>query len=169
MHPARFARLAQLSRLAPLALLLAGLANAGTVQVHFIQPARFADAGRGIDAERVRQTLDKHLQALGQQGLPAQQTLRIDVLDIDLAGETRPMTGMAQELRVLKGRADWPQMHLRYTLSDGGRVIDSGDEQLSDMGYLSRIARQGSTEALPYERRMLSDWFRRRFAGAAQR
>ncbi len=154
---------------APLALILAGLAQAGTVEVHFIQPDQFADAGHGSDAERVRSTLDKHLQALGQQGLPAQQTLRIDVLDIDLAGETRPMTGLARDLRVLKGRADWPQMHLRYTLSDGDRVIASGDDQLSDMAYLSHPARPGSGDALPYEQRMLSDWFRSRFAAAARR
>lgn len=160
---------ARLAAFAPVALLLAGLAQAGTVDVHFIQPDQFADAGHGIDAERVRNTLDKHLQALGQQGLPAQQTLRIDVLDIDLAGETRPMTGLAHDLRVLKGRADWPQMHLRYTLSDGGRVIASGDDELADMAYLSHTVPLYSSGALPYEQRMLSDWFQSRFAGAAKR
>lgn len=159
----------RLTAFAPLALVLAGLAQAGTVEVHFIQPEQFADAGHGIDAERVRNTLEKHLQSLGRQSLPAQQTLRIDVLDIDLAGDTRPMAGMARDLRVLKGRADWPQMHLRYTLSDGGRVIDSGDDQLSDMAYLSHPARHDSGVALPYEQRMLSDWFGNHFAGAAKR
>ena len=87
--------------------------------------------------------------------MPAQQTLRINLLDIDLAGEARPMAGMARDLGERKGRADWPQMHLRYTLSDGGQVIASGHKQWSDTAHRSHAVRPGSGEALPHQPALL--------------
>ena len=144
-------------------LLLAGLAQAGTVEVSFVQPERYTDAGHGTDAEATRKTLAQHLQALGLAGLPVEQRLKIDILDIDLAGETRPMLNLSNELRVVKGRADWPRIHLRYTLSDGAQTLGSGDESISDMAYLMRSRATDRSEALPYERRLLSDWFRSHF------
>lgn len=51
--------------LVPLALLCAGLAQAGTVQVSFDHPERYVDAGTLREAEAVRQVIDRHLQALG--------------------------------------------------------------------------------------------------------
>ena len=153
--------------LAALAWLLAGLAQAGTVEVSFVQSERYTDAGQGLDAEATRKTLDRHLQALGQAGLPAQQRLKIEILDIDLAGETRPMLNLASELRVVKGRADWPRIHLRYVLSEGDQTLSSGDESVSDMAYLMHSAVSDRSDALPYERRLLSDWFRNRFGPAA--
>ena len=147
--------------------LLAGLAQAGTVEVNFVQPERYTDAGQGTDAEATRKTLDQHLQALGLAGLPVEQRLKIDLLDIDLAGETRPMLNLSNNLRVLKGRADWPRIHLRYTLTDGAKILSSGDESISDMAYLMRSRATDRIEALPYERRLLSDWFRSHFGPTA--
>ena len=149
------------------ALLVAGLAQAGTVEVSFVQPERYTDAGRGPDAEATRKALDQHLQALGQTGLPAQQRLRIEILDIDLAGEIRPMLNLGNELRVLKGRADWPRIHLRYTLSDGAQILSNGDESISDMAYLTGTRTNDRSGSLPYERRLLNDWFLNHFGPAA--
>jgi hypothetical protein len=146
------------------ALLSATTAQAGSAEVSFIQPDRYADAGHGVDAEAVRHRLEAHLQDLAQHWLPPGQTLKIDILDIDLAGETRPMLNRADDLRVVTGRADWPRIQLHYSLVGGDQTIASGDESLSDMGYLSRQRVGDSLSALPYERRMLSDWFRKRFA-----
>ena len=152
---------------AAVALLLAGLAQAGTVAVNFVQPERYTDAGHGTDAEATRKILDQHLQALGLAGLPVVQRLKIDILDIDLAGETWPMLSLSNDVRVLKGRADWPRIHLRYTLSDGAQTLAAGDESISDMAYLMRSRATDRSEALPYERRLLSDWFRSHFGPAA--
>ena len=150
-----------------LALLLSGPAQAGTVEVDFVQAEHYTDAGHGRDAETTRIVLAQHLQALGLVGLPAQQRLKIEVLDIDLAGETRPMLNLGNELRVLRGRADWPRIHLRYTLSDGAQTISSGDESIADMAYLTGTRTNDRSESLPYERRLLSDWFRSHFGPAA--
>lgn len=83
--------------------LLAGLAQAGTVEVNFVQPERYTDAGHGTDAEAARKTLDQHLQALGLAGLPVEQRLKIDILDIDLAGETRPIAEPVQRCAGAQG------------------------------------------------------------------
>ncbi len=147
--------------------LLAGLAQAGTVEVNFVQPERYTDAGRGTDAEATRKTLDQHLQALGLAGLPVEQRLKIDILDIDLAGETRPLLSLSNDVRVLKGRADWPRIHLRYTHSDGAQTLGSGDKSISDMAYLMRSRATDRSEALPCEGRLPNDWFRSHFGPTA--
>ncbi|MEK8050431.1 DUF3016 domain-containing protein [Ideonella sp. DXS22W] len=143
--------------------LAAGLARAGSVDVSYIAPERHADAGRGLDAERVRDDLTRLFQSLGASLLPADQALHIEVLDIDLAGELLPMYRTMQEVRVLRGRADWPRLQLRWTLSRGEQVIDSGSATVSDMAYLDHGDRHADGP-LPYETRMLTQWFRARFA-----
>lgn len=148
------------------ATLAAGLAQAGIVQVNFEQPERYTDAGRGAEAEAVREALTRHLQALGRTGLPAGQTLSITFTDIDLAGEARPQGRFAQELRVLRGRADWPAFSLRYRLSEGERTLATGDERLQDLAYLQRMPPRAG-DAYPYEARLLSQWFAQRFGAAA--
>lgn len=142
------------------ALLLGSLAAqaAGQVQVKWIEPEKFADAGRGsFDRERTLKTLGEHLQALGQR-LPEGQTLSVEVTDLELAGELEPFSRFHDEVRVLRGRADWPRMSLRYTLSDGTRTLARGDAQLSDPNYLYRSLRGVQYGALAYEKRMLDDW-----------
>ena len=97
---------------------------------------------------------------LGQwsRALPDGQTLRIEVTDLDLAGEIRPFSW--HDARVLRGGADWPQMSLRYTLQADGRTLKSGEARLSDLGY--SFARR--SESLGYEKAMIDRWFRQEFS-----
>lgn len=143
--------------------LATGLARAGSVDVSYIESERYADAGRGLDGERVRDDLTRLFQSLGASLLPADQALHLEVLDIDLAGELLPMYRSMQEVRVLRGRADWPRIQLRWTLSRGDQVLDSGSATVSDMAYLDHGERHADGP-LPYETRMLTQWFRARFA-----
>jgi hypothetical protein len=131
---------------------------AGQVQVKWIEPEKFADVGRGsFDRERTLQTLADHLQALGKR-LPDGQTLNIEVTDVELAGELEPFTRFHHEVRVLRGRADWPRISLRYTLSQGERTLARGEADLSDPNYLYRSPRLGQGNTLAYEKRLLDDW-----------
>ena len=142
-------------------------ATAGTVEVRFIDPDKFTDARD--DAHRredVLKTLEERFKQLGQNKLPASQTLQVDVLDVDLAGDAFPRTSL-RETRVLRGRADWPRMHLRYTLREGDKVIKSGDDHLADMNYLMGSLRASQDGSLPYEKRMLDQWFDARFGATA--
>lgn len=147
-----------------LAALASASAIAGTVEVRFIEPDRFSDIrDNHLRREQVLDVLAERLKRLGQAGLPAGQTLTIDVLDVDLAGELQPRVSPG-DLRVLRGGADWPRVHLRYTLREGERVLQSGEERLADMAYQQSALPAAGDEPFPYEKRLLERWFAQRFA-----
>lgn len=137
---------------------------AGTVAVNFVKPETFADLGRvGFDRERTMRRLSEELQQLGTR-LPEGQALTVEVLDVDLAGHVEP-DRRGEDLRILRGRADWPRIHLRYTLAADGQTLRSGEEWLADMTYLDQRGRLPQTQDLAYERRMLADWFDKAIVG----
>jgi hypothetical protein len=141
-----------------LAGLASGASAAGTVQVRWLDAERFSDIGRSaIDREHVLAALQEHLQSLGRK-LPDGQVLQLSVTDVDLAGEQNPMR---HEIRVLRGRADWPRMSLRFELREQGRVLKSGQADLADMNYLFGPPVSGD---LAYEKRMIDRWFTAEFA-----
>lgn len=145
-------------------VLLAGLAAVaparaeGTVELAFIEPERFADVGRGeIEIERSLKDLEAIFQAQARR-LPDGQRLSVQVTQVDLAGELQ-LSRRGHEVRVLRGRADWPRMELSYTLTQDGRALKSGRSKLADMNYLQRLPRPSPDEALAHERRMIERWF----------
>jgi hypothetical protein len=134
---------------------------AGRVDLSFVEPEKFGDIGWGsMDRERSLQVLEQHFQALARK-LPDTQTLRVEVLDVDLAGEPRP--GAIQDFRVVRGGADWPAITLRYVLDDRGSVLASGEERVTDMNYLFSRTVGSDHGPLPYERRLIERWFQERF------
>jgi hypothetical protein len=131
---------------------------AGQVEVAWIEPDHFADAGRSvIDRERTMSALGDHLKRWARL-LPDGQTLKLEVLDLNLAGEIEPYGW--HQVRVLRGRADWPQMKLRYTLQNQGNTLKAGDADLADMHY--RLGDR--TSELAFEKRMLDQWFKKTIA-----
>jgi Protein of unknown function (DUF3016) len=155
----------QLITLATLAALAAGAQAAGTVQVQFVQPEKFVDVrDQAFSRERNLQVLERHLKAAAAPYVADGQTLRIDVLDVDLAGEPK-MNARVNDLRVLKGKADWPRIDLRWSLEAPGQPARSGQASVKDMSYLQRVAvGTPADEPLRYERRMLDEWFRAEFS-----
>jgi len=157
----------------PIALAIAAVAAAcalpvhaaGPVDVSFLpDPRQYTDPGRDpADAVRNEQTLARHLQGLGARWLPDGQQLRIEVLDLDLSGSLRPPRRAAiDEVRISHGGADVPRVKLRYTLSEGDRVLASGEETVTDLNYLRHGADIGLNEPLRTEKRMLEGWFKAR-------
>jgi hypothetical protein len=150
--------------LAGLVMLSAGGVSAGVVTVAFSQPGNYQDMPFSpIDREQVIKDLGGHFARLGKR-LPQDQELRIEVLDVDLAGRIYPNFRGRDDLRILRGGADWPHMRVRYSLVSNGQVIASGEDQLSDMMYLGRISRYSDGDTLRYEKRMIDDWFTQKFA-----
>ncbi|WP_332856205.1 DUF3016 domain-containing protein [Duganella sp. S19_KUP01_CR8] len=144
-----------------LAAALALLASAAwaDVSVSYVKPDDFADVPRnGVDRERVLKDFSDYFATLSKK-LPAGQNLKIEVLDIDLAGRMWPRRNGGEDIRVMNGGADWPRMHLRYTLEQDGKTLRSGDEQLSNMNYMQGISRYNDGDTLRYEKQMLDDWF----------
>ena len=138
--------------------LLAGAAWAD-VSVSYVKPDDFTDVPRNaIDRERVLKNFSDYFATLNAR-LPAGQNLKVEVLDIDLAGRMWPRRNGGEDIRVLNGGADWPRVHLRYTLEQDGQVLRSGDEQLSNMNYMQGISRYSDSDTLRYEKQMLDDWF----------
>jgi Protein of unknown function (DUF3016) len=155
--------LAASSMLAMLALVGWAPPAAAAVSVTFLTPEKYYDMPLSpIDRERVFKELSEHF-ALLDKSLPPDHDLKIEVTDLDLAGRLVPNARYGQDIRVLRGGADWPHMHLRYTLSRNGQVVSSGEEELKDMAYLDRFNPYFDGENLRYEKRMIDDWFKQKF------
>lgn len=147
------------------ALALAAGGAAAGVTVTYAQPDRFSDVPFTTwERDRVLKELTGHFDKLAKT-LPAGQDLKIEVLDLDLAGHARhDVRSGGQELRILTGGADWPHMKLRYTLLQDGKVIRSGEDNLQDMNYLHQHNRYVGSELLRYEKKMVDDWFKQALA-----
>lgn len=148
------------------AALLFGAAGSATAaaSVKYAQPEHFADVPFATtDRERVLKELSGHFDTLAAK-LPPGQELKVEVLDVDLAGQVRYDYPSNPNLRVLRGQADWPQMRFRYTIEQDGKVVKSGEERVSDMSYLQRMNRYTGSDTLRYEKQMLDDWFKQAVA-----
>jgi len=142
----------------------AALAQAGVVEVRFVDPDHYRDVR---DAHFVRadieQPLTAHLQALADKLLDPQQKLEIEVTDLDLAGEIEPVGPHLEQLRVMRSHT-WPRITLRYTLRSGdGTALRSAELHLSDMNYMENARLGSAGDPLRYEKQMLTDWFGREF------
>jgi hypothetical protein len=139
----------------------AGAAAAG-VTVVFSHPEQFRDMPDSVpDRERVLKDLSAHFGKLGARLAPDAQ-LRIEVLDVDLAGRLYP-NRRGGDVRVMNAHTDWPNMLVRYSLTADGAVIDSGEDRLSDVMFLARGNRYYESDALRFEKVMIDDWFRQKF------
>lgn len=135
---------------------------AGNASVSWVEPDRFSDIGRNaVDRERVLAQLGDYLGKLSAR-LPQGQTLKVEVTDVDLAGEINPFGAWRwDDVRVLRGRVDWPRISLRWTLSAAdGSTLRQGQDDLSDMAYFFRP----QPEHLGHEKRLLKRWFDERVA-----
>jgi DUF3016 family protein len=103
------------------ALLAMMSAARAEVDVAFTAPEKYVDASLrregGASAREVAlRTIREQLVALGERYLAPNQTLKIEVLDIDLAGEIEWWHG-PYDIRYLRDYT-WPKIKLRYTLEE---------------------------------------------------
>jgi hypothetical protein len=148
---------------AALALLcISGAQAVGRAEVRFVEPEKFTDAGFGVqERERTQQLLNSHFERLAR-SLPDGQVLRVDITDVDLAGEVDTLA--FHRIRVIGQLPDAPRLDMRFELRQGDRVISRGEEKLSDLAYdFGRIGAQRG-QPLQYEARMIDRWFSERFA-----
>lgn len=154
----------QTTALLAAALMLAAASAGAAVKVAFVEPEKYADVAFDThDKQRIMNELQRHFEKLGAT-LPAGQDLKIDVLDIDLAGRIEPSARASRELRILRGRADWPIISLRYELQSEGRTLKSGEERIADMSYMQGFNHYSASESLRYEKQMLDRWFDKTFS-----
>lgn len=150
------------SVLAALAALASGSALAGAT-VTYVESDKFVDMPFSpVDRQRVLEDLSSHFAELGKL-LPAGQELKVEVTDLDLAGRIDYARRGANEIRVMRGMADWPRMELRYSLEEGGKVLRSGEAKLADMNYMDHARLATANESLRFEKQMVDDWFSKTF------
>jgi len=142
---------------------LAALASAAQadVEVNFIKPESFSDIrdNHGFRKPEVLDDLKVHLVAEFQKRLPGKD-VRVDVTDVDLAGEYEPFFWRGQGLRVLRSYTA-PSIELSYEVRDGGKVVQQGQTRLRDMNYQDNFNSFDTGDPLRYEKRMLDRWIQR--------
>jgi hypothetical protein len=153
-----------------LALSCAAAQAAGTVQVSFVQPENFTDVRDARrDSTNNLRLLKLCLEELGARHVADGQSLTIEVLDVDLAGEVRFNRRLHDDVRVLKGGADWPRITLRATLESPGQPVRRIEQTVSDMAYLQHVNRYADNDALRYEKHMLDEWFNAQFGAPSDK
>ena len=134
------------------------------VTVTFTNPDKYADVPFAAkDKQEMMTELQRHFEKLGAQ-LPADQDLKIEIRDIDLAGRVEPSARASRDLRIIRGSADWPVITLRYSVESQGKVLKSGEERIADQNYTTGFNHYSSGESLRYEKQMLDRWFKKTIA-----
>jgi hypothetical protein len=133
------------------------------VQVSFDNPDRYTDAetrrvASGPDLQPTLQGVEGQFKTLSDRYLGPDQVLKVEVLDIDLAGRYEPWRPFSPDVRVMRA-VDWPRIKLRYSLENKAGVLASGDETLRDMDYLRHVNVNYAADPLRYEKAMISKWF----------
>ena len=149
-----------IKRIVLAAALLAGMGAAhAAVTVKYEKPDDFLDMPRSErDRDQILKDVTAHFENLGKE-LPAGQDLRVTVTDFDLAGRLEPRRWAVDEIRIMRGGADWPRMTVSWTLEQNGNVLRSGTDEVSNMNYQQRMTRYFSNDSLRYEKQMIDDWF----------
>jgi hypothetical protein len=144
-------------------------AQPATVTVEWQEPETYSDIRPGNESKarfqkRTFAELDEYLQKLGEE-LPEDQSLKIKVTDLDLAGQVWPSSfvgygGMGGgDIRVIKS-IDIPRIQLSYELLDSqGKVLKTADVKVKDLAFMERGSMIRDSDALRYEKRMLKEWF----------
>ncbi len=151
-----------LIRPAACALLAFGLATgtaSAAVTVTYVNTAKMTDVPR-FETDRKSMEIDfREFFEEQARKLPAGQDLKVEILDIDLAGDVFPRVPI-RDVRVTQGTYDFPRIHLRYSIEQDGKVLRSGERELADRNYQLN-ANSYRSEMYHYEKQMLSEWFRK--------
>ncbi|SMO87208.1 DUF3016 domain-containing protein [Paracoccus laeviglucosivorans] len=134
------------------------------VVVDYAGLAGSRDPGLRSDRDRriVVAQLDRSIQELGQRYLQPGQDLRIDIVELDLAGDFEPWRSGMQDVRIMRDVTP-PKIRIRYALTQNGQPIQSGEARLGDMNYLSDPRAMNDSEPLIHEKLLLRDWFKKTF------
>ena len=146
-------------------LLLTPSAFAASSEVTWTDYKSYRDIDEGNNGrkqfrERTFNNFEKHFAKLAAT-LPADQILKIDVTDVDLAGDTH--AAGINRTRIIKNIYS-PRMNFSYQLlAADGTVIQSDDVVVKDMNFMSGNSLKYRNKPLGYEKKMLDDWFSKTF------
>ena len=149
-----------------LGLLALSAAAQADVKVNFVSPEKFSDIkdSNGFKQMSVLKDIEAHLVEQAGKRLPGRD-VRIDVTDVDLAGEIEPFGRRVEWLRVMR-TVTLPSIAFNYEVSEGGKVVQQGEVRLRDMNYQDGFNVYSSGDPLRYEKRMIDRWFKDQFSPA---
>ena len=142
-------------------LLSSGFAYTATSEVIWTDYEKYRDIRPGNGSrkhfrESTFHNIEKHIAKLAEK-LPEGQVLKIDVTDVDLAGDT--FAGGIDQIRIIKD-IYFPRINFSYQLvSADGNEIESAEVILKDMSFLMGSRLRYRNESLGYEKNMLDEWF----------
>jgi hypothetical protein len=156
----------QYCRIVLFAVALTVLPASAITTVSFVKPTEFTDIGfYGRESSDAMKVLEQHFTTLAERYLAPNQNLKVEVLDVDLAGRIDYGSRRFYDKRVLRGTVDWPSMKFHYVLESDGKVLQDSQADIADMDYLNRMASHYANVSYPHELRMLEAWFKATFSG----
>jgi hypothetical protein len=159
----------RLSAIAITLLAAMPLAHAATVELTWGDPVKFRDirTAEGNQKRYQQEVMDELASQFKSQAekLPADQILKINIKDLDLAGDLEYFhSGFPFGLRVVRN-VDFPGMKLSYELRDSkNQVLKAGDSDVSDLGFRDGIQLPYQTGSYYYEKKMIKQWYQREFS-----
>ncbi|NLA68260.1 MAG: DUF3016 domain-containing protein [Gammaproteobacteria bacterium] len=142
------------------------LDTAGPVAVSWTDPADFTEIRHSRNRFESRhgdwvRDIAAHLARRAAGALAPGERLEVEITDIKRAGEFEPATTSSNHVRVIRDIYP-PRIDLRYTRYDAaGQVVDSGERQLTDIGFLHRgVGTVALNDGLRHEKRLIDDWVR---------
>jgi hypothetical protein len=144
---------------------VSSVASAATSEVTWTDYEKYTDIRSGNESrkhfrERTFYNFEKHFTKLAKK-LPEDQVLKINVTNVDLAGDTN--AGGIDQLRIVKD-IYFPRMNFTYQLlnSDGSEV-SAAKVALKNMSFMMGGNLRYRNDSLGYEKYMLDDWFFKTF------
>ncbi|UJF22694.1 DUF3016 domain-containing protein [Shewanella sp. OMA3-2] len=144
------------------------ITETGIVKVEWQEPDNYRDIKSSNELQsrfenRFFEAITKNINKQAEKILKPNQKLEMQVSNVDLAGDVRPTFGATVgDLRIVKELYP-PRMTFTYQILEDSKVIISGDEKLTDMGFLNRISRINE-RPFEAETNMLDDWLKRTVA-----
>lgn len=139
------------------------------VEIEWVEPEKFRDIRGGPVSQKSFQNqviavLTAYFEEAAEQTLPAGQTLRLTITDVDLAGDVEYFFfRFPFGIRVMRD-IYFPEIEFNYVLEDAeGKVLKSGQQNIKDMGYLYSGKIFVNDPPFDYEKRLIDDWFRKTF------
>jgi len=148
------------------AFLISPESNAAKVEVKWTNPDSYRDIHPGDENRKsyrakLFKRFDKHFAKLASR-LPKNQTLKIEVFDLDLAGDID--YGSIYRIRYVED-VYYPSIKFSYQLVNADNsTVKSGDINLKDVNFLqfNNTIRYHS-QSYGYDKKMIADWFNKTF------
>jgi len=119
------------------------------------------DENRNVFKARVYKTFDKHFAKLAKK-LPENQTLKIDITDLDLAGDVN-ISGGIHQIRIITDLY-FPRIKFSYNLVNADNTsAKAGEINLKDMSFMMHGNLRYRNKSFGYGKRMIEEWFKDTF------